>query len=141
MREGADTNQVSWPWMVRSSSPLLSYSIVSAKLIYLSKMSRKYLVRHLSNSQPGQTGTLSAQNQLTCLNLMMQCWQKKSVSDSKQCWSETEGRIVDLAINSWRCSKQAGQLIRFAGDYLKLICDSAMAMMMVMSCNGVRGLL
>ena len=58
----------------------------------------------------------------------MQCWQKKSISDSKQCWSKTEGRVVDLVINSWRCSKQVKQLIRFTEDHLKLICASAMAM-------------
>ena len=110
---------------------LLSYSIICAKLLFLSKMSSKYLVRHIPNSRPGQTVTHSAQNQLTCLNLTMQCWQKKSVSDSKQCWSKTEGRIVDLVINSWRCSKQVGQLIRFTGDNLKLICASAMVTMTV----------
>jgi len=27
-------------------------------------------------------------------------------------------------INSWRCSKQVGQLIRFTGDHLKLLCFS-----------------
>ena len=33
---------------------------------------------------------------------------------------------MDLVINSWRCSKQVGQLIRFTRDHLKLICASAM---------------
>jgi hypothetical protein len=31
------------------NTQLLSYSIICAKLLYLSKRSRKYLVRHLSN--------------------------------------------------------------------------------------------
>ena len=39
---------------------------------------------------------------------------------------------MDLAINSWRCCKQAGQSIRFAGDHLKLICASGMAMMKIL---------
>ncbi len=50
---------------ININTHLLSYSIICAKLLYLSKMSRKYLVRHLSNFRPGQTVTRSAQNQLT----------------------------------------------------------------------------
>jgi hypothetical protein len=47
------------------------------------------------------------------LDLTMQCWQKKNVSDSKQCyWSETEGKhigfgdqLIEMQQTSWAIDK------------------------------------
>jgi len=124
------------------NTQLLSYSINCAKLLSLQDVKEvpsEAPIKLLTRPDSYTLGTKSAD--LLELEDAVLAKEECMVSDSKQCWSETEERIVDLVINSWRCSKQVGQLIRFTGDHLKLICASAMVMLTVMTCNGVRGLL